>query len=168
MQSSFQFVSEPKRVHVHQLLWNEFGKYLIYLSDVGSKTLLSKSEYQEALPTLDFVGQSIKTGWLSSVRNDINYRHHYGVWFPHNGINKAQSRELTADRLSFIDSKWLESWTLLAQDSSARTDCNHFFQICRYISNIAIEMAGDLNMRSGKGLAFRNGIGRASAQLSGD
>lgn len=79
----------------HDAFWRIFYKFLAELADEVSlkrepKDLLVVAQINEIQRVLSSNGFSNGT-WLSSVRNEINYQHMYGVWFPYGNNKKIAS-----------------------------------------------------------------------------
>ncbi len=85
----------------HEEMWKLFLKLL---RDLENQILLSQGQSQVAQDTINLTknlreilcSQGNNNGaWTSTIRNAINYRHEYGVWYPYNKPNR-QSAEVTA------------------------------------------------------------------------
>lgn len=84
----------------HESLWKEFGNLLLDLED---KILLNinvgtTSDRQDTVMLLRSIRNIIQSehcthnsNWLSYIRNNLNYRHDYGAWFPHDRSSKFRS-----------------------------------------------------------------------------
>ncbi len=83
------------RGSAHEGFWKSFYNFLSGLADEvaanseqnASLTIGAISEVQAILASN---GMNAGT-WLSFIRNQINYRHEYGVWFPYTGVWSVSS-----------------------------------------------------------------------------
>jgi hypothetical protein len=80
----------------HEILWSEYSAALHNLiRNVQSSSLLSSdrtavtSKLQAVLKLLS-QSRSTNGNWLSKIRNEINYRHSLGVWYPHPATNNIE------------------------------------------------------------------------------
>jgi hypothetical protein len=80
----------------HEILWAKYAEALRRLiTRVQSSALLSTdkaaviSKLTQAV-TLLSQSNSPKGNWLSKVRNEINYRHGMGLWYPHPASNNVE------------------------------------------------------------------------------
>lgn len=79
----------------HQTLWKVFLHFLDSLvveisreGDLQSTLLVTRIiEIKDCLRNSGY-GDG---GWLSSVRNDINYKQDYGLWYPHKNFDKSSA-----------------------------------------------------------------------------
>ena len=72
----------------HEAFWNIFGLLMRQIANDILRGPLSEFESQGVFSKIDGLQQSISSrgsplfSWLSVVRNDVQYRHEYGVWLP--------------------------------------------------------------------------------------
>jgi hypothetical protein len=73
----------------HEILWARYNQQIANLVRLVEQSdlliedkrpiVIKLKDLQRALGTRNFV----RGNWLSAVRNEINYRHAHGVWYPH-------------------------------------------------------------------------------------
>jgi hypothetical protein len=71
---------------IHDAFWTVFGTRIQKLAEATLTGTLATADAQSVYAQLDRLTEIMRrrTGysWLSNVRNDLQYRQHYGVWFP--------------------------------------------------------------------------------------
>jgi len=71
---------------VHEAFWTVFGSRVQSLSEATLAGTLVQRDAQAVFIQLgaliNIVRRRAGYSWLSGIRNDLQYRHHYGVWFP--------------------------------------------------------------------------------------
>lgn len=84
----------------HEGAWKEFGLLLSgletrILSNVSIGTIADRQDASMLLNQLRNILQSDRCtqsyNWLSQIRNNLNYRHEYGAWYPHEKSSKFRS-----------------------------------------------------------------------------
>jgi hypothetical protein len=73
---------------VHMALWSYMNTFLNeYVSDIVAKGEEGATEIAARITELQTIlkqgGKDVAGCWLSYTRNQMNYRHDYGVWFPY-------------------------------------------------------------------------------------
>lgn len=70
----------------HEAFWNIFGSRVRALSEAVLTGKLTRADAQAVFAQLDSFNDIIRRrsgfSWLSVMRNDVQYRHQFGVWFP--------------------------------------------------------------------------------------
>ena len=72
----------------HESFWSMFGARLKYVSEELLKGPLPPGEAQLVFAKVNDLLRSLSGhraplhSWLSIIRNDVQYRHHFGVWLP--------------------------------------------------------------------------------------
>jgi hypothetical protein len=88
----------------HEAFWGIFGNRIQVISEAVLTGMLTRSDAQSVFAQLDAFKEIIRRragfSWLSATRNDLQYRHHFGVWFP------AQIRANDRKILSRLAAKW--------------------------------------------------------------
>jgi hypothetical protein len=103
--------SDPSKVQIskigggsggsHEDMWKLF---LDLVADIEGQLVLTQGQSQEALAAAqlltEFRRQLCKQGksngaWLSTVRNNLNYRQDYGVWYPYSVTEKFATNLLS-------------------------------------------------------------------------
>ncbi len=74
----------------HESTWSQFEKLLQQLTtkilESTEGVITSKQQVVDCLETIRDILRTAPCGngnWLSHIRNNINYRHDYGTWYPH-------------------------------------------------------------------------------------
>jgi hypothetical protein len=82
----------------HEAFWGIFGMRLRAISEAVLRGTLAAADAQAAFAQLDTLSDIIRRrvgfSWLSVVRNDVQYRHQFGVWFP-NQLKAGDRRVLS-------------------------------------------------------------------------
>lgn len=82
----------------HELFWEYFGERIKILAEEILRGSLPRSDAQTLFLQLEnlrsLLKKSNKYNWLSFVRNELQYRHKFGAWFP-SKPSKAQRQALT-------------------------------------------------------------------------
>lgn len=79
--------------------------------------------------------------WLSSIRNNINYSHEYGVWFPYKNISKDYKKYLSNTRL-FLENPLSDEFIL-----DNKSELVQYITACHFIVSLNREMLVDLSQR---------------------
>jgi hypothetical protein len=137
----------------HNFLWRSFYDCLERaISGPDAKTTV----YQPATLALTNLKEILCQGgnslgqWLSTVRNDVNYKLAHGIWYPYTNSKSNEYYESLIDQLSAAcDST--KSITL----SHARNDpLNGFMVAVRFIVGLMRELLADLHARCAFGVSF--------------
>lgn len=100
------------------------------------------------------------SNWLSYIRNEINYNHAYGLWFPYKLYEEEYSYTLN-NKTMFIDNPLSNRF-----DFANECELKQFFICCQLIVAINREMVEDLAKRHPDNKSFiRNDILRALNNL---
>jgi hypothetical protein len=87
----------------HESFWEIFGNRMTILGEEVMNGPLMRSDAQAVFAQIEELRSILrrKSGysWLSGVRNDLQYRHQYGVWYP--ASTRARERE-TLSSLTWI------------------------------------------------------------------
>lgn len=133
----------------HEILWSIFSGFL---EQVGQDLLASggaSRDVQEFALCLDNLRlvlnqqSSSRGAWLSRIRNQVNYRHQLGVWFPygpsdsaHDGIHRhAKSRKCRAADIEIIS-------------LNTGSTMDSFLSACRYIIALCEDSSLEMHRRS--------------------
>jgi hypothetical protein len=139
----------------HEAVWKAFTEQLkSYSSDVlkfGLKTtnqpVSSKlSELRDAL--LPHGGTS--AGWLSSVRNRVNYQQAAGCWYPYYGALRHDQRLFRDHRI------WLRDPMEIPISQQSELDVLQAFRICQFIASVCRIEIEDLASRCSSGKSFKS------------
>lgn len=132
----------------HQFLWSCFYNRIKALTDEILQGSGLTSEKQHLATQLIYLADNLCAngqsggGWLSFVRNRINYKHDYGCWFPYEGRSKTFAAELFE-----ISLLWRSESSAIKLRSKNRGEIHEFLVTCSFIISLAREMILDMSMR---------------------
>jgi hypothetical protein len=137
----------------HVALWKIFGEKIKFIStDCLSKN--SSTEIQvftkqldELINNLSYVG-SKNYSWLSRIRNDLNYKHLYGVWHPYS-LNKKD--------LDFIIRNlgaWKGDINKIELSNLTGKEVVRFSNTCQFIIGLSKKISEDMSKRCSEGNSF--------------
>jgi hypothetical protein len=124
----------------HKDVWSIFYEELDRLSEsVSESKIIPKEKRTNIINILFRLRQllsnqgSVHNGaWLSQVRNNVNYRHSYGAWFPY-----VNSKSDSSDSLFNNLEKWKNPFTeLLLSTSEDKDDLNNFIEAVVLINSL--------------------------------
>jgi len=136
----------------HEAFWHEFLKIIEIISTDILKN--PNTFHQPASIKLFELSKVLKHSkssngnWLSNIRNDINYKHIHGCWFPYSNIAKDYKNIyniincLTADPLS-IDLQ-----------TNCANKLNYFINACSFLVCLNFNLALDMLYRCPIGKSF--------------
>lgn len=142
----------------HEEMW---GYFLQLLADIENSILSSQGHISSALQAVQ-VSKSLRISlcsqgknngaWPSSIRNAVNYRHDYGVWYPYSRSAK-QAEDLV---------KRMKNWSQLDSPSvligGATDDLSKFVDLCNIVTQFMTGALKDVSKRatsSGKSFVDR-------------
>lgn len=137
----------------HEFLWSVFSDQLDVLKIKIAQSPLLVVEAQAAISKLDNLKSvlgcknCVNGNWLSAVRNEISYRHSYGLWFPHSHTyDHEQYFRLirTALKSNIYD-------IIITPDESI----DSFIRACLIIVNMMISSISDMEQRHPQGNSFQ-------------
>lgn len=142
----------------HEDMWSYFLKFL---ADIENSILLSQGQIPSALQAVQ-VFTSLRTNlcsqgknngaWPSSVRNAVNYRHDYGVWYPY--TRSAREAEDLAKRMK----NWSQLDSPCVLSGAATDDLSKFIDTCNVVNQLMTHALKDVAKRattSGKSFVDR-------------
>lgn len=89
---------------------------------------------------------SSRSNWLSRIRNEINYQHKYGTWFPH---EKAKGfKNNIFDNIK----NWKKEPNILVHDTTHPLD--KFSKACVFLISLSKEMICDIDKRNPDNRSF--------------
>lgn len=147
----------------HEDMWSLF---LSLLLEVETLVIRSQGQTPGALEAVRISSELRKVlctngrangGWASSVRNAINYRHDYGIWYPY------QKRQNTCTELSTRMNRWRPDDPRGLEIGSSTDDLEKFSDICNVISRLLTASLKDIAHRSPK--AGKNFVDRYPFKL---
>jgi hypothetical protein len=132
----------------HEDMWERFLALLVDLENrivlsQGNNTIAQDAvKISEELRSL-LCRQGKKTGgWPSTVRNAVNYRHDYGVWFPYT------LPQLSTNKLIQKMNQWQPNNPNGFEIGSAREDLGRFIEIGNVIAHLLTSALQDISRRS--------------------
>jgi hypothetical protein len=141
----------------HEKLWKiflkEIEKIILKLSKI--KDNRAASEAFMCLTTIkdNLIFQNNRSGgWLTSVRNSVNYRHEHGVWFPYQGYKKKYHGNL----IKLIE-KWKENHLSISTSDFKGKDLKRFIETCCAITAVNRSILLDINNRCSTNNSFVSG-----------
>lgn len=134
---------------VHDGFWKSFCDFLnqsaneaVEAAEVGSETFASG--VSDVIRSLE--GGTSNKGWMSKVRNEINYQHRYAVWRP----NKKSDR--TATSIAGVQHSPSSGIPLLVR--TGKTPIPAFVRAANYLAMLNMEVAANVGARSKTGRSF--------------
>lgn len=147
----------------HRDLWKAFVTLLKRLSsDVLQVNGLTKEKQSLSASLINLVDALEKNGvhqggnWLSSYRNEINYRHEHGAWFPYS------KDSIRFNEIKKFLSPWrqkMESFDLLLSEKNEikkfYATCFSVNMLCRCLIDDLSSTAPNNNIQNSMAIAFR-------------
>ena len=134
----------------HEEMWKVF---LVLLRDLEQNIVLAQGRDPSALATVQALTalrahlcrQGKDNGaWPSMVRNNVNYRHDYGVWYPYKLTAKAGSQLLL--RMA----KWVPHAEEGYEIGSTEDELACFVDVCNVLTQLLTASLSDIARRSTK------------------
>jgi len=86
--------------------------------------------------------------WLSNIRNNVNYSHQYGVWFPYQNILKDYKRVVSSNKL-YMEDPLSDVFVL-----DNKSEIIKYVLACHFIVSLNREMLIDLSLRHPNSRSF--------------
>jgi hypothetical protein len=137
----------------HETLWVKYTTVIrelllsIESSDLISADKVAVSAKLDALLKVLTNASAIAGSWPSRVRNEINYRHGFGVWYPHSETNDVDYYMRLIRSIFSSDPSAIE----LGDDESFES----FVRLCFFIVNMTRVTAIDMARLHGGGKSFQ-------------
>jgi hypothetical protein len=135
----------------HELFWRVFGERI----DSAANDILSgplvQVDAQSVFAQLESFRRLVRrhgSSWLSTLRNDCQYRHHYGVWFP------SSIRKRERDMMGRLVSQWKADPMNVNLESGRFGIIGEFIVACTFIIAICRSLVWRIVERSTKGRSF--------------
>ncbi|MBX8538035.1 hypothetical protein K5D33_25360 [Pseudomonas cichorii] len=147
----------------HEALWNVLEGFLSFkLEKILMDGDSTDFNVQDAVKVIDgflgFLEKKGGAGWLSKVRNNINYSHQYGAWFPYKGSTCDASRVYSSLKLCSASND-------LVVPSVKSDELIQFSEACAFLVSLCRLSIQDLIYRSPSNSPFRHSSGRVLEQL---
>jgi len=152
-----KILSCTKLGNSHSDTWCTLYKLLKRLSnDVLSVKGLTSNKQQvstflsELCDALDNNGRNSNGNSLSNFRNDINYKHDHGVWFPYSNSSA------TFSEVQELITRWRYDPMQLSLSSSGFLDIKSFFKLCSCIIGLCRILVYDIADKNIVNNSFHN------------
>ena len=132
----------------HEEMWRHFLQLVL---DLESQLILTQGQSQDVLDAVEILTelrrQLCRRGkhngsWLSSIRNDLNYRQAHGVWYPY----KVNDKSATA--LYARMQRWIPKAADGFEIGSVKDDLRCFVDSCNVMSRLLTAALSDLSGRA--------------------
>jgi hypothetical protein len=132
----------------HEEMWRVFNELVLY---VETQLLVSQALSQEAQAAVKVLMELRKQlsqkgksngAWLSTVRNNLNYRHDYGVWYPY----RMQAR--TARNILNRMGRWMPGHADGYDIGQAPGELDRFVDACNVMAQLLTSSLSDLASRA--------------------
>lgn len=147
-QPSVVLEQQPRSKGVHESFWLIFCDFL--LSEAKLASQVNSADSVEFLTGVSEISDVIRSGssgvWLSTIRNEINYQHKHGVWFP---IKRNSSALAALQNVGITDTA-----SIRLDISKQQNPILAFANISRYLACLNIEVSEFVAKRSTAGGAF--------------
>lgn len=118
----------------HEVFWSILASRIQEVSNSVLDGSLLRSEAQAVFVQLDaFRRMASRNGnqsWLSAVRNDLQYRHQFGVWFP------AQKRTRDREALSRLALEWRKDPMEIRLNQNSNDKLHEFVICCGFLISL--------------------------------
>jgi hypothetical protein len=138
----------------HGAMWKLFAQKLSQISN-DILHINSSADYQQistklsdCVANLKYMGNN-NGGWLSKIRNDINYKHKFGIWYPYEKFEKYYS-----DFDSYLDD-WKGDPLEIELKNLAGKELIRFISTCQFIIGMARDTTVDMSKRCSNGRSFQ-------------
>lgn len=134
----------------HEEMWRLFVELVVELE---GQLILTQGHSQDALQAVQTLTELRKQlcrrgknngSWLSSVRNDLNYRHDHGVWYPYKVTSKVATSLITRMQ------RWLPGAGDGYEIGKVSDDLGCFVDSCNVMTRLLTAALSDLSMRATK------------------
>lgn len=138
----------------HGAMWKLLSQKIAFISnDILSQN--RSTDYQiistklaDLNANLHFMGSN-NGGWLSRVRNDINYKHKYGTWFPYSDYQRYYSE------LENYLHDWKDDPLKIELSNLAGKELVRFISTCQFLIGTARAISIDMSQRCSCGKSFQ-------------
>ncbi len=125
----------------HEMLWSQLHSYLADL--VATVLAGSNEDHQEFVVLVDSFQQVLNARggekWFTRLRNDVNYSHTRGTWFPYRGTTTDYNRISQA----------IDGWSMAPMPLVSEADeLVQFTGACKFLVSTCATTVRDINFRS--------------------
>lgn len=140
---------------VHESFWKifydriqELGNSVLASPIIGSQSHDVSTKLKKLCKILSYGGQN-GGNWLSSIRNQVNYRHELDTWFPH----RKQSQQ-SVEKMFNECSMWLNDPMDINLAIQSSKPINLFINACNFIVALCRVLIQDMSQRCSKGKSY--------------
>jgi len=149
-QTGFSMTSAAGRVGgAHEAFWEIFNAFLSEATEDVLKGYLAPADARAVFAKLEALRRILRRGagasWLSAVRNQIQYRHRYGVW-PPMSVNSSQR-----SAFSRLAEQWKRDPMDIDIDPPPSGDLPAFIAACAFLTALCRSLLSRLSERSSAG-----------------
>lgn len=156
---SFRILKFKKQNDSHKDMWRGFLALLNQLcvdiqgtASTGTQKVNAMDLLEDARRCVTKNGSRSVGNWLSELRNQVNYQHLYGAWFPYNG--EVMDEQIVKN----ANSKWTQSLNKFNVLNKKR-EFELFFEASGFLLSFLREMLCICTEKVGdKGSVFENGV----------
>jgi hypothetical protein len=139
----------------HEQLWSVFLSHLEYIISELSKSTVSSDMQKVLSKLLDLKNTLTSYGanggnWLSKVRNEINYKHVKGLWYPFRNAEKY------FDKIESIAKNWVEMPDVLDLSVNNDKPILQFMDTCIFLVSLYLNSAKNMDKFCPKGKSFQS------------
>jgi hypothetical protein len=135
----------------HEAFWHIFGLWNNRVQEALPRSGLPSADAQEVLFRLDWLSNILRENggrnfdWLSHVRNELQYRHKFGMWRP------SKMRKAERGRLSRIAAQWQrDPMDIDPHQIDEDEPLPSFVACCAFVVAACREMLGKIGSRLGR------------------
>lgn len=139
----------------HVTLWKLFGEKIkelkLEMLNMNTTTEIQNISVKldELIENLDYVGSN-NHSWLSRMRNDLNYKHKYGVWHPY-GIPNTKLESLKRNI-----GLWKSNIMNIDLKNHIGNELARFSNTCQFIVGLENVICKDMHYRCSEGKSYLN------------
>lgn len=145
----FTTLKFEKQKDTHKDMWRGFLALIKHLiAEINTTTALSTHKIkavdllEEAQKCVTKNGSYAAGNWMSELRNQVNYQHSYGAWFPYN------TRPVDRRTIEAASSNWKKPSSLFSS-SSKQSELEIFFESASLLLSFLREMICACTERTG-------------------
>jgi len=153
---------------IHEQFWRVFDAFLTSVStQVLSDHSLVQSDAQTIFGKLEDLQRVLRSdghsggNWLSSIRNEVNYRQQHQTWFPY-GRSRSE-----CDHLFKLHSNWRSVPDSISFNARGNSDLERFVLVCSFLVSLSIDIAKDMARRGPTNSFLKAGPIRLLSQMNG-
>lgn len=147
-------IHEGKNGGSHEVMWKFFTNTMLSFSnDILSSNGLTQNQQRAAAKLSELCNCLKHNGsnagtWLSIIRNQTNYKHEHGIWFPY------RSRSRYYEQLPLLQKDWMKEPEDISIWAGTGRDLQRFIGACNLILALLKSSALDMSKRCTTGKSF--------------